>query len=227
MFDVLISCVIRGIGECNKCIHFHTYSPLKQTSSLTFLFVLFCFCTQQYRNVVFVQNRTGSDYFYRIVQGSIICTEQYREVLFLYRIIQGRIICTEQYRDILFLQNSTRTYYLYRIVQGVIIVQNSTGTFYLYREVQGYIICTEQYRDVLFAQNSTGIYYSFRIVQGHIIFTEQYRVGPLGTRQLGTCQIRHRLIKQTRHLLNSAPVKFGTQFLQIRHLRFANSAPDF
>ena len=30
------------------------------------------------------------------------------------------------------------------------------------------------------------------------------------TRQLGTCQIRHQLKEQNRHLLNSAPVKFGT-----------------
>ena len=33
--------------------------------------------------------------------------------------------------------------------------------------------------------------------------------GEAGTRQFGNCQIRHRLKKQT-HLLNSAPVKFGT-----------------
>ena len=50
--------------------------------------------------------------------------------------------------------------------------------------------------------------------------TEGLRDLYTGTRQLGACQIRHRLKKQTRHLLNSAPVKFG-------HLRFANSAPDF
>ena len=47
-----------------------------------------------------------------------------------------------------------------------------------------------------------------------------------GTRQLGTCQIRHRLKEQIRPLLKSAPVKFDTYILQIRHLGLANSAPD-
>ena len=58
----------------------------------------------------------------------------------------------------------------------------------------------------------------------------KYRVRQIvhetGTRQLGTCQIRHRVKEQTRHLLNSAPVKFSTYILHIRHLGFANSAPD-
>ena len=54
-----------------------------------------------------------------------------------------------------------------------------------------------------------------------------------GSRQLGNCQIRHRLKEQTRHLLNSAPVKFGTyilpnrtQYMQIGHRMYSHDGYD-
>ena len=69
-----------------------------------------------------------------------------------------------------------------------------------------------QERLVCFVTNMEyGTSYQVRIYRRLNVKTErEILLQETGTRQLGTYQIRHRLKKQIRHLINSAPVKFGT-----------------
>ena len=69
----------------NMWLQLDTYSPLNQTSSRAFLFVLL---------YVFAQNNKGMDYLYRIIQRPII-EKNNTGTFYFYRIAQGQIICTE------------------------------------------------------------------------------------------------------------------------------------